>query len=213
MFSCISRAEREKQELQELLEQATSSNQELKKYVQTLRHDKDLVQQSLIAQELELTELKKRLETVITDKARTYELLQDCQGQLEETTMKLRRLQKHADEESAKLVASKADNAGLVHKVERLGKDKEHLKQRVERMQKALSMLENVLDDTLQEPANLNDGTHNMLRQSQTAVQELLLESRKMFQLHNAHSFRADSPCRDQQDDNDEYNYSRSPVS
>lgn len=149
-MSCLfGRAEAEKAELRELLESANSHKEEYRKAAEMASRRAEHVSKQLEQRMLELQELSTHYQAIQQHETRLCRENEALQQQIAGYKQSLSKAAQQNDELSKRLqkeaVARKQSETDL----RKLHKEREYLKMRVDRMQHALSILENVMDDTL----------------------------------------------------------------
>lgn len=168
MFACFYSAkhEAEKAELQDYLDRTTALNDDLRKKLELLTRDRE----DLVGAFDKLRQDNVRLSELNTSQQHEAEKKRaEVVAHLTKENERVKR-----DFES-KLAISEEEKQSQAKRIDKLQKDKEKLKSRVDRMGKALAMLEVILDETLMDAnAHHMAKTHERIRQSKGAVQELL---------------------------------------
>ncbi|KIZ07881.1 hypothetical protein MNEG_0067 [Monoraphidium neglectum] len=182
-MSCFSaKGERERTELREMLELSNAQKEEARKAAEAAARRGDEIARQLAAKQQEAGGLSAQLRDAGLREARLAASNEALAVQVASLQKALERAGAQRDELSERATELTAERKQAVADVRRLTRDREYLKHRVDRMQKALSMLESVLDDTLRENqggigAGMSDprgaAAAAALRQSREAMSEL----------------------------------------
>lgn len=145
------RAEQERAQLHDMLQGANANAEAFRKEAIRNKAAFDETSRKLERAQREIAELQHRLQATAQNEALLSNENNDLELKLAGLHAALDKaaMQQERDEERIRQAESQRDAA--MAEARKLSKDREYLKHRVERMQKALSMLESVLDDTLRE--------------------------------------------------------------
>lgn len=150
-MACFGRGDREKTELREMLELSNAQQEEARKAAEAAARRGDELARQLTAKQAEINSLAVQLRDAGIREARLAASSETLSTQLASLQASLDRANGQHDELRERVDEMAAEKKQALSEVRRLTKDREYLKHRVDRMQKALSMLESVLDDTLRE--------------------------------------------------------------
>eukprot|EP00879_Flechtneria_rotunda_P009117 GHRR01009544.1.p1 GENE.GHRR01009544.1~~GHRR01009544.1.p1 ORF type:complete len:205 (+),score=50.61 GHRR01009544.1:606-1220(+) len=160
------RAEAEKAELRELLELSNSQKEEYRKAADSAARKADHLNKQLEQRILELQDLSCHYQA---SQQHEYLLRQEneaLQQQIAGYKQSLGRAAAHQEDLNKRLQKETAHRKQAETDLKKLHKEREYLKMRVDRMQHALSILENVMDDTLR----VSQGANNELKPSSSAA-------------------------------------------
>ncbi|WIA14404.1 hypothetical protein OEZ85_002930 [Tetradesmus obliquus] len=184
----------EKAELRDLLESANSQREEYRKAADIASRRAEQLSKQLEMRLQELNELSGLYTAVQQHEDRLLHENEGLQQQIAGYKQSLSKAAAHQEDLSRKLQKEAAARKQAETDLRKLHKEREYLKMRVDRMQHALSILENVMDDTLRVSQGMSSsegglkGHHNSaaaLRQSMdtASVQQLqdLIQSTKLM--------------------------------
>lgn len=182
------RAEAEKAELRDLLESANSQKEEYRKAAEMASRRAEHLSKQLEQRVLELQELSTHYQSIQQHETRLCRENEALQQQIAGFKQSLSKAATQNEELSKRMQKETTARKQSETDLRKLHKEREYLKMRVDRMQHALSILENVMDDTLRvSQGNNGEGvkpTAAALRQSidTAGVQQLqdLIASTKM---------------------------------
>jgi chromosome segregation ATPase len=147
----LGKGEREKAELRELLELANAQREEFRKQCERQAKENQELSRKLEKSQRDVADLHQRLQASSQREAQLDNNNQNLELKVSGLHAALDKASLQHDEDEERVVKLTAQRDAAQADVRKLSKDREYLKHRVERMQKALSMLESVLDDTLRE--------------------------------------------------------------
>jgi chromosome segregation ATPase len=194
-MSCFfGRAEAEKAELRDLLESANSQREEYRKAADIASRRAEQLSKQLEMRLQELNELSGLYTAVQQHEDRLLHENEGLQQQIAGYKQSLSKAAAHQEDLSRKLQKEAAARKQAETDLRKLHKEREYLKMRVDRMQHALSILENVMDDTLRVSQGMSSSEGGLkghsnpaaaLRQSMdtASVQQLqdLIQSTKLM--------------------------------
>eukprot|EP00877_Chromochloris_zofingiensis_P010076 jgi/Chrzof1/5321/Cz15g22020.t1 len=172
-------SEREKAELRDLLELANAQKEEYRKAAEMASRRAEELSRQLNKQSADMQQLSGKLQTYAQKNSRLSLEVKTLQEQIMDMNMQLDTAMGQQAVLQQRLQDTTTERTMADAQLRKLTKDREYLRTRVDRMQKALSMLDSVLDDTLRESGNAANERVGferaaMLRQSKEYLQEWL---------------------------------------
>jgi hypothetical protein len=161
-------------DLTDAYEELSAKNNDMMGVVKRLEQDREALRLQCEGKQLEVQELSRKLRDAAVLESRLQVALERSAAEEAELKRQAAAATKQLDEAVREGRSYRQDNELLLTRVDRLGKERTYLQARVDRMQRALSMLEDVLDSTLTETSQQPSAARmDELRQSKHRLMEL----------------------------------------